>query len=112
SWCNPLAEDTADATFEIELFAAAMEGYAAGAGGAGPTEAEWAAIVPGAERIALELAARFARDALEEAYFGWNARYGGRGEHNLLRARGQAALARSVRARADAAEAALQQARR
>ena len=57
------------------------------------TDAEWAALVPGAERIALELSCRFALDALDESYFGWNPRFGGRGEHNLLRARGQAALA-------------------
>ena len=42
----------------------------------------------------------FAQDALAECYFGWNAAFGGRGEHNLLRARGQASLAASVRARA------------
>ncbi|MCB9683809.1 MAG: phosphotransferase [Alphaproteobacteria bacterium] len=111
SWCNPLAEDTLDARFELDLFAAAMEGYAAGAGPDGLSEAEWAAIVPGIERICVELAARFARDALEERYFGWNPRFGGRGEHNLLRARGQAALARSVRSQADAATAALSRAR-
>ncbi len=112
SWCNPLAEDTEDASFELELFAAAMEGYAAGAGPSGLSEAEWAAIVPGVERICLELAARFAKDALEECYFGWSPRFGGRGEHNLLRARGQAALARSVRARAAEARVLLDRARR
>ncbi|MCA9494553.1 MAG: hypothetical protein KC621_31715, partial [Myxococcales bacterium] len=84
---------------------------AAGAGEDGLSDEEWASIVPGVERICTELAARFARDALEERYFGWNPRFGGRGEHNLLRARGQAALARSVRAQTDAAGAALYAAR-
>jgi hypothetical protein len=45
------------------------------------------------EWISLELAGRFASDALDESYFGWNSqRYSGRGEHNLVRARGQLAL--------------------
>ena len=61
--------------------------------------------MPGLERIALELAARFARDALEESYFGFDPAFGGRGEHNLLRARGQAALARSVAANRSTLEA-------
>ena len=44
----------------------------------------------GVEWISLELAARFAADALFESYFGWDpARFPGRGEHNLVRARGQ-----------------------
>ncbi len=100
SWCNPLAEDTRSAVFDLDLFAAAMEGYARGAGADGLTDAEWDSIVPGIERICLELASRFAQDALAEEYFGWNPAFGGRGEHNLLRARGQASLAASVRARA------------
>lgn len=96
SWCNPASEDSEETVFDLAIFGAAMEGYAAGSGSEGPSESEWAAIVPGVERIALELAARFARDALEETYFGWDDRFGSRGDHNLLRARGQLALARSV----------------
>ena len=47
----------------------------------------------GVEWVSLELAARFAADALAESYFGWNAaRFPGRGEHNLVRARGQWSL--------------------
>jgi len=98
SWCNPATENVADARFDIEIFAAAMQGYAQYAQ---LTDAEWDAIGPGIERICLELAARFARDALEESYFGFDPAYGGRGEHNLLRARGQASLARSVRDQRD-----------
>ena len=44
---------------------------------------------------------------LEESYFGFDPAFGGRGEHNLLRARGQAALAASVRAQRGEAEAVL-----
>ncbi len=95
SWCNPRGEDVADAVFSLELFTASAGGYLA----ANPLSAEErAALVPGIERICLELAARFAADALNEAYFGWNpAVAAGRGEHNLLRARGQASLAGEVR---------------
>jgi hypothetical protein len=104
SWCNQSSEDAPEARFEVSLFQAAMEGYAsAGA----LTAAEWSSVVPGVERICWELSARFARDALEEAYFGFDDRFGTRGDHNLLRARGQASLARSVAAQRDALEAAL-----
>lgn len=93
SWCNPSGEDVEEPTFDAGVFQAAMQGYAADADW---TDQERAAIVPGVERICLELAARFARDAIEESYFGFDPAIG-RGEHNLRRARGQAALARSVR---------------
>ncbi|MEZ4236893.1 MAG: aminoglycoside phosphotransferase family protein [Myxococcota bacterium] len=112
SWCNPLPEDRTDATFDLDLFAAAMRGYAEGAGADGPSDAEWSAIVPGIQRVAWELASRFAMDALAESYFGFDPKYGGRGEHNLLRARGQAAVAEAVAARADEAQEAVAAARR
>ncbi len=117
SWCNPVPEDALDARFDVPLFAAAMEGYAQGvaeterSGVPGPTDDEWASIVPCTERIALELSARFAKDALEESYFGWDERFGGRGEHNLVRARGQALLAQSIAAQRADAEAAVARAR-
>lgn len=111
SWCNPMSEDSLDARFDLELFSAAMQGYATGAGDRGPTDDEWASIVPTTERIAMELAARFAKDALEEAYFGWDERFGGRGEHNLVRARGQARLAERIAEQQPAAEAAVARAR-
>ena len=103
SWCNPAGEDVRQAEFRLDLFEAAMQGYASEADW---TEAERASIGPGIERICLELAARFARDALEESYFGFDPTIG-RGEHNLLRARGQAALAASVRRQRSAIEAVL-----
>jgi hypothetical protein len=77
------------------VFRAALRGYAR-TGDATPEE--WASIAPGVERIATELAARFAKDALEESYFGFNPKFGTRGDHNLLRARGQISLAAAVAA--------------
>ena len=96
SWCNPVGEDGTDTRFDIGLFAAAMGGYQS----VRPlTPEERDGVVSGTERITLELASRFARDAIEDCYFGWNReRFSSRVEHNLFRARGQLALARSVRA--------------
>ena len=57
------------------------------------TTDERRALLLGVEWVSLELAARFAADALRESYFGWDAaRFPGRGEHNLVRARGQWSL--------------------
>jgi Ser/Thr protein kinase RdoA (MazF antagonist) len=104
SWCNRSSESDANSVFDVDLFAAAISGYAEVLT---PEPNEWQAIVPGIERIATELAARFARDALEECYFGFDSAYGTRGDHNLLRAMGQLSLAESVRAQRAAAEAAM-----
>ena len=104
SWCNRSNESDANSVFDVDLFAAAIRGYAEVVT---PVPEEWQAIVPGIERIATELAARFARDALEECYFGFDSAYGTRGDHNLLRAMGQLSLAESVRAQRAAAEAAM-----
>jgi Ser/Thr protein kinase RdoA (MazF antagonist) len=98
SWCNPRGEDETEARVDEAIFAAAMTGYRSGAGGL-PTAAERAAIVPGLETVCVELAARFCADVFDDAYFGWDTqRYPSRRAHNLVRARGQLALARSVRA--------------
>ena len=100
SWCNRASEDEAP-RFDVAVLGAALRGYARGISSL--SDAEWASIVPGLERICWELAARFCRDALEESYFGWDVRFGTRGEHNLARARGQASLASQVaHARAEA----------
>ncbi|HOX45516.1 MAG TPA: phosphotransferase [Myxococcota bacterium] len=97
SWCSPRGEEV-EAAFAPEFFEAGLAGWAR-AVGARPTPAEREAIPGAVELIALELAARFCADALEESYFGWDrGRYPGAGEHNLARARAQLALARSVRA--------------
>ena len=96
SWCNPAAEDVTDATFDLGLFAASATAYLQ----ARPLTAEERERLPlGITRICLELSARFCADALNERYFGWNPAVAPtRGDHNLLRARGQRALAASAQA--------------
>jgi Ser/Thr protein kinase RdoA (MazF antagonist) len=92
SWCNLSGEDAVEARIDLEVMRASFEGYA-GTIGRPLSEAERRALLGGVEWISLELASRFAADALNESYFGWNSsRYPGRGEHNLVRARGQLAL--------------------
>ena len=71
SWCNPLGEDTTETTFSLPFFHAAIGGYARGAPGL-LSEDEWQALPDATLTIALELAARFAADALQESYFGWD----------------------------------------
>lgn len=106
SWCNPKGEDSPRAGFALDLFGAAVRGYAGGAR-AWVTAGEIDAIVPGTLTIYVELAARFCADALREAYFGWDpARYPSRSAHNRVRAASQVTAARglwSVRAEAEAA---------
>jgi Ser/Thr protein kinase RdoA (MazF antagonist) len=92
SWCNPVGEDRADARFDLDVFAASLEGYRAGLRRTLSAD-ERAALLFGVEWVSLELAARFGADALRECYFGWDRRrFPAAGEHNLLRARGQWAL--------------------
>ncbi len=105
SWCNPRGEDVSEAQFHAELFEAAMQGWRSTFDV--PVE-DAEALVPGIERICLELASRFAADALTENYFGWDPRrFPSRGAHNLLRARGQLSLARSVAHQRSSLEACL-----
>jgi Ser/Thr protein kinase RdoA (MazF antagonist) len=95
SWCNRNGEDAPEAALDLGVFASSLAGYREGLDRP-LTEDEKAAFLHGAEWISLELAARFARDALREAYFGWDpARFPGRGEHNLVRAKGQWSLHRA-----------------
>ncbi len=92
SWCNRGGEDQTTASFDLEIFAASLDGYL-GSLEQPLTLAERHALVHGVEWISLELAARFAADALRERYFGWDrGRFPAAGEHHLLRARGQWAL--------------------
>jgi Ser/Thr protein kinase RdoA (MazF antagonist) len=104
SWCNPQAEDAALARFDLALMEGALSGYA-DATREFLLPAEAASIVAATATVCLELAMRFAADALNERYFGWDAtRFERRGEHNLRRARNQFALAQDVCAnRAEAA---------
>jgi Ser/Thr protein kinase RdoA (MazF antagonist) len=104
SWCNPAGEDGGEPALDLALFEAAVQGYAAAAPEL-PTPAERAQLVGGLAVICTELSCRFAADALNESYFGWDPRgFPTRGDHNLHRARVQLALARSVAARRPAAE--------
>ncbi len=100
SWCNAAGEDARRPRFDLEVFAASCEGFAAGyAAGLAADEVESLATAP--ERIALELCARFVTDALEEHYFGWDAaRFPTRGDHNAARAEGQWQLYEAMRATA------------
>lgn len=92
SWCNRSGEDDTVARVDLDVFRESFAGYA-GALGRTLTNEERCALWGGVEWISLELAARFVADALFESYFGWDARrFAGRGEHNLVRGRGQLAL--------------------
>ena len=92
SWCNPAGEDEVVARFDLAIFAASVTGYREGCT-LDLSADEREALVHGVEWITLELSARFAADAIEEAYFGWDrTRFPAAGEHNLVRARGQWSL--------------------
>jgi hypothetical protein len=96
SWCNRATEDQPQAGFDLALFEASLDGWKRGFG-APLSDAERHSLLLGPEWISLELACRFAADALFERYFGWNAaKFGTRGEHNLARARGQWSLHQAV----------------
>jgi len=97
SWCNPMYEDDRGRPrFAVDFMAASWRGYVEGLGRE-PTDAERAAARVGVEHVCLELAARFAADALLESYFGWDPdRHPTRGHHNLVRARGQWGLYEAV----------------
>jgi Ser/Thr protein kinase RdoA (MazF antagonist) len=98
SWCNPHGEDAGHVRFELPIFAAAMAGFRSEADDL-VTRDEKIAIVTGLQTVCIELAARFAIDAFEDRYFGWDpSRFVSRREHNLVRARGQLALGRQVAA--------------
>lgn len=110
SWCNPKGEDSPRSAFALDLFAAAVQGYAAGAKG-WITTGEAAAIVPGTLTIYVELAARFCADALRESYFGWDAaRFPSRSAHNQVRAASQITAARALWDARGAAEEAVRRA--
>ena len=96
SWCNRHGENQPEAAFDLQILAASLEGYRAGL--ARPLdENERLALLLGLEWVSLELAVRFAADALDESYFGWDpVLFPARGEHNLVRAQGQWSLHEAV----------------
>ncbi len=92
SWCNRAGEDDEVARIDLDVFRESLFAYREALGRPFSLD-ERQGLLGGVEWISLELAARFAADALDESYFGWDrTRYPGRGEHNLVRARGQLAL--------------------
>jgi Ser/Thr protein kinase RdoA (MazF antagonist) len=104
SWCNPLGENMTDAKVDEDIFTSALRGYGQARASTVSNE-EAQLIVMGFFTIAAELSSRFLNDALRETYFGFDAsRFPSRGEHNLLRARGQASLASDVMKRRAALE--------
>jgi Ser/Thr protein kinase RdoA (MazF antagonist) len=111
SWCNRAGEDVAEARLDLEVMRASLDGYREGLGRGLDAETRRGLLL-GVEWVSLELAARFAADALVESYFGWDPRrFASRGDHNLVRARGQwslhAALVATRGARADMLDRAL-----
>ena len=97
SWCSTGDESCAQPVFDLTVFREAVCGYLEAAAPWITTE-EIEAIPCAVEHISLELAARFAVDALEETYFGWDPSVAPtRGDHNLIRAQNQVALARCAR---------------
>ncbi len=97
SWCNPAGEDDLEScAFDVDLFAASARAWLAHTGDLESRERR--SLVPAIEQICLELAGRFCADAVQGSYFREDReRFPVPGSHNLLRARGQLALARSAR---------------
>jgi Ser/Thr protein kinase RdoA (MazF antagonist) len=92
SWSNRVPEDVPEAELDMAMFEAVAAGYFETLS-FDLTPAELVSIEQALERVALELAARFATDALEETWFGWDpTRFERSAEHQLLRATGQLAL--------------------
>lgn len=107
SWCNRRGEDEEEASFDLEVFEASVRGFASGYGARVDAE-EALSLESAVERIALELATRYATDALEERYFAWDARrFESAAMHNITRARGQIVLCRRASAVRDARRAIL-----
>ena len=101
SWGNRAGEDTGSADFDPEALRALITGYTRSCPSALP-RAELLSALDGLETVALELASRFAADAILDCYFGWDAtRFASRRAHNLVRAQGQLALSLDVRSRKD-----------
>ncbi|MDE0004006.1 MAG: phosphotransferase [Rhodospirillaceae bacterium] len=111
SWCNPLGEDTRETTFSLPFFRAAIGGYARGASDLLSAD-EWQALPDATLTIALELAVRFAADALQESYFGWDTvHFENASQHNQVRAAGQLCLAEKIRVQWKALQGAVSETR-
>lgn len=108
SWCNTTGEsDPTAASFNLDIFASSVQGWLEFVS---PTAEEKEALVPGIERICLELASRFCADAINNNYFKEDIRqFPTIGTHNLCRAQTQFNLAQSVLAQRTLAEEIVQQ---
>ena len=96
SWCNTKGEESSDAFLSIPFLKSSMIGYSREAKGL-LEEQEWRALPDAILTITIELAARFAADALTESYFSWDPnRYASASEHNQVRAQSQVRLAESI----------------
>ncbi len=92
SWCNTRPEDDPEADLDMAIFRAASEGMM-GSLRLSLGQRELQSLSYGLELLSLELATRFATDALCERHWAWDPkRFGSAGEHNLSRARGQLSL--------------------
>lgn len=96
SWCNTAAEDSLQSHFSADRFRATLTGYDQGSAGL-LDNTERQALPHATLLIAIELAARFAADALNESYFGWDReRFATASDHNCQRAAAQMTLANSI----------------
>jgi Ser/Thr protein kinase RdoA (MazF antagonist) len=93
SWCGK-KEDDPENTFDLAIFEQAIHGYLSANQ---LTEEEKKQIYNAVMMITLELASRFAKDVIDDNYFGWNnERFASRKEHNAARALSMVQLARDI----------------
>ena len=102
SWCT-VSDNSKNPSFSLERFQAALSGYTSSRPEAFSSK-DARAIFPWTVLISTELAIRFATDALEESYFGWDShRFSHAWEHNLVRANAQWSVSQSLINQAEAA---------
>ncbi|MCD6498694.1 MAG: phosphotransferase [Deltaproteobacteria bacterium] len=86
--------------FRLDVVESAFDGYRRG--GLVLTDREAALVASSGALISWELASRFARDVVEDRYFGWDAsRYESRRHHNLARAEAMVILAEAMESALD-----------
>jgi Ser/Thr protein kinase RdoA (MazF antagonist) len=95
SWCNRTSEDDPQATFDVDIFHAAMTGYGEG-WGAPVREEERRTFLRATRQITYELASRFLIDVVCDHYFGFGTPYASRRAANIARAMGQYHLAKTI----------------
>lgn len=92
-WCMKGSED--DLKFNRFIFESAWESYKKH--NQSITDYEKTFVLQAVQLIALELASRFLADYFNDSYFGWDENlYPSRRAHNLVRAKGQVALYKSL----------------